>query len=672
MKRILFSGYCFLGLANVANAATVTLETMTVNTQKPTSPAFNRDADSKNEFSAQDLPERGMNRLQDISKNIANFNSTDQGLGSFRQIFSMRGLTNTAIFGSPAVVFYVDDVAYSSAFSNMGQLFDIDALTVYRTAQPALFGKNAYAGAVDIQTRQPDNTLRAGVTLDVGSYDYYGVNAKSSGALIKDKLYFNLAGAYNQRNGFLSNSTLNNHPDDQENFSGRAALTWKPSSAWDIRLSLSKDNFDYGNARFTRLDNPKSYTTAAGLNEKLKQNADSQSVRIAYETENYKLVSITSRRFWAMSPFIVDLDLKPADIASRYLNNQESTWTQEIRFSPKKQGIWLWQVGGFYSNSQFREQDNIGTPDSRDLYRSDKQTDNAALFGRLAYQGIAKLNLYTDLRLDYVTSHLNSTLNADVPNSNIFIPVSRSYDTFFASPKWGVDYHFSDHSLVYASTGFGSKAGGLTYSNIDPRVIQFNKENSWQNTFGLKNDWFNGRLKNNIAGFYYHIKDYQVERFFAGGNYATFNAPKVSSYGVEVENQAELMDYLSLEHNFGYTHIRFDDFYDTVSNSNYTGKTVPFVPKFTMLTALQYKHPQGYFSRAEWQWKGNTYFDEANILSQHAYSTVNLRLGYAKEHYSGYIYVNNLTDTYYYTSQLGVRGVPSDPRTIGVRLSLNY
>jgi outer membrane receptor protein involved in Fe transport len=99
---------------------------------------------------------------------------------------------------------------------------------------------------------------------------------------------------------------------------------------------------------------------------------------------------------------------------------------------------------------------------------------------------------------------------------------------------------------------------------------------------------------------------------------------------------------------------------------------VPFVPKFTMLTALQYQHPQGYFSRAEWQWKGNTYFDEANILSQHASSTVNLRLAYAKERYSGYIYVNNLTDAYYYTSQLGVRGVPSDLRTIGVRLSLNY
>jgi hypothetical protein len=93
------------------------------------------------------LTERGINRVQDISKNIANFNQVDQGLGSFRQIFSMRGLTNTSIYSQPATVFYVDDVAYSSSMTNMGQLFDIDTLTVYRSAQPAGFGKNAYAGA---------------------------------------------------------------------------------------------------------------------------------------------------------------------------------------------------------------------------------------------------------------------------------------------------------------------------------------------------------------------------------------------------------------------------------------------------------------------------------------------------------------------------------------------
>jgi iron complex outermembrane receptor protein len=655
----------------VANAESITLDTMTVTTQKPTLPSFNRDAESKNEFSGEELPERGLNRLQDISKNIANFNLTDQGLGSFRQVFAMRGLTNTSIFSPPAVVFYVDDVAYSSPMTNMGQLLDIDSLSVYRTAQPAGFGKNAYAGAVDIQTRQPDNTLHGGVTVELGNFDYYGVNAKSSGALIKDQLYFSLNGAYNQRNGFLTNSTLHNHPDNQENFSGRAALTWKPSTALDMRLTLTKDDFDYGNARFTSLDSPKSYTTAAGLAEKLQQNADSQSLRIAYQTENYSVLSISSRRFWQLSPLIVDIDLQPADMVSRHLKNQETTWSQELRLSPKTQGIWQWQLGGFYSSTQFDELDDITVVGNRDLYRTDKQTDNYALFGRLAYQGIANLNVYTDLRFDYVTSHLNSTYRAGVPYDTL-TAVTRNYDTSFASPKWGVDYHFSQHSLLYAATGFGFKAGGLTYANTEPSAIQFDRETAWQNSLGIKNNWLNGRLKNTIAAFYYHITNYQIERFFAAGNYSIFNAPKVSSYGVELENQAQIIDYLTLENTIGYTHIRFDDYHDRLSGVDYTGNTAPFVPAFTALTALQYKHPHGYFARAEWLWKGKTYFDETNALSQNAYSVVNLRVGYEREHYSAYAYVNNLSDNYYYTTQLGVRGVPSDPRTLGVRLSVSY
>lgn len=669
MKPIIFISASFLACTMVANAEeSVTLEPMIITGQNTTLPSFNHEADSKNEFYAEELPERGIARLQDISKHIANFSLADQGIGSFRQVFSMRGLTNTSIFSAPAVVFYVDDVAYSSSITNMGQLLDIESLTVYRNTQPAGFGKNAYAGAVDIHTQQPSNSLKGGVGVEIGTYDSYGVNAKTSGALIKDHLFFNLSGFYNQRDGFLTNTTLNNHPDSQENFSGRAALTWKPTSKFDARLTLTKEDFDFGNARFVRLDNPKSYTTKANVPEKLQQNADSQSLRLAYEMENYNLLSISSRRSWQMLPFVVDLDLTPNNFAMRNLRNSETTWTQEVRLSPKKQGEWNWNVGGFYSTSQFDELDNIVTS-SKDVFWTDKQTDNYAVFGHLAYQGFENLNLYTDLRLDYVTSHLDSTYDSDIPVS---IAVNRDYETVFASPKWGIDYQISKHSLLYAATGFGFKPGGLTYANTEQSVIQFGKETAWQNSIGIKSDWFDGRVKTNLAGFYYQIDDYQVERFFAGGNYATFNAAKVSSYGVEFENQIELVEHLALENTAGYTHIRFDDYHDSVSSANYTGNTVPFVPEFNSLTALQYKHPQGYFARAEWQWKGNTYFNEGNTLSQNAYSNVNLRVGYAKENYSGYVFVNNLADTYFYTAQLGVRGVVGDPRMVGVRLSVNY
>jgi iron complex outermembrane recepter protein len=89
---------------------------------------------------------------------------------------------------------------------------------------------------------------------------------------------------------------------------------------------------------------------------------------------------------------------------------------------------------------------------------------------------------------------------------------------------------------------------------------------------------------------------------------------------------------------------------------------------------LQYKHPDGYFARAEWLWTGRTYFDENNtaLMSQNDYSTANLRIGYAQKNYSIYGFANNITNTHYYTFKTDVRGTPGDPRMIGVKLEMNF
>ena len=648
----------------------ISLPPVTITTDKSIEPVFNQEADSKTEFYTEELPERGINRLQDVGKNIANFNITDQGLGSFRQVFALRGLTNTSIFGAPAVPFYVDDVAYNSPMTNMGQLFDIEAIAVNRTPQPGRLGKNAYAGAVVIETRQPDNQLKNDFAVESGSFDYRQVSAKSSGALVTDKLFYSVSGTYNGRDGFLYNSFLDNHPDAQNNFSGRAVLTFKPTLTWDARLTLTKEDFNYGNPRFTRLDSPHAFTTEANINEQLQQNSESQTLRIQHQTDALKWLSISSHRVWQTQPFIIDLDLLSLPIASRNFNSQDETWTQELRLTPKQVGAWAWSAGGFFSTAQYRERDHIQINQYLDNYWTVKQTENYALFGRLAYQGFARFNLYQELRLDYVHSELDSTLDS-TPGS-FFLPVKRSYDTFFASPKWGVDYQLSDRSLMYLATGFGFKPGGLTFANVEPKAIEFQQESMWYNSVGIKNTWLGGRVKTHLAAFYYDISNYQVERFFAGGNYSAFNAAKVSSYGFEFESQSQIIGHLSLENAFGYTHIRFDDYIDPLEGINFTGNTAPFVPEFTMLTALQYKHPKGYFARAEWSWRGNTYFDEGNVLHQDAYSVVNLRVGYAKAHYEGYVYANNVSDSYYYTTQLGMRGAPGDPTVAGVRLAYHY
>jgi len=333
-KLPLFLINALFSTAALAVQAPTELSTMTVSDKRLTAPSFNTEPVSKDEFYRQELIERDINNLGNVTQQVANLHLARDGIGSYGQIFSLRGLTNTALFSAPAVVVYVDDVPYNSSMATTGRLFAIDSLDVYRSSQPARFGKNAYAGAMAIKTKQAENDLHAGVALELGNFNQHQVTANGSGALIKDKLYFNLSGDYQQRDGFLTNSFLNITPDNQESFSGRASLKWTPTKAWDVRLILSKEDFNYGASRYVRLDSPNFYTVRSEVTEQLKQQADSQAIRIAYDTGDYDLLSVSSRRFWQMNPRVTDLNLIPT-VSTRTQTVVETAWTQEFRLRPK-------------------------------------------------------------------------------------------------------------------------------------------------------------------------------------------------------------------------------------------------------------------------------------------------------------------------------------------------
>ncbi|MFM8333340.1 MAG: TonB-dependent receptor [Candidatus Methylumidiphilus sp.] len=649
------------------------LDTITVFGEPSTSPAFNTEPISKTELYQPELIERGINNLENMARQMPNLRLSNAGIGSYGQQFSLRGLTNTSLFSAPAVVVYLDDVPYSSPTATTGNLFAIDSVEVYRSSQPAGFGKNAYAGAIGIKTLQPQNDVHAGVALELGNYNLHQVTTHSAGAFIKDQLYFNISGQYQQRDGFLHNSYLKTTPDDQEHFSGRAELKWTPTQAWDVRLSAGKESLNYGASRFVRLDSPDFYTVRSEASEQLRQQTDNQALRIAYDSGDYEVLSVSSRRYWKMYPRVVDLNLTPT-VYTRTQDATETAWTQEFRLRPKNQrSTWNWHAGLFYGNTE--KHSVTDTLIAKALTRfnlKDNTIDSYAVFGQLAYQGFKEVKPYADLRVDYVESTVdaaNSFPNGRKTN------LQQREGSVFVSPKLGVNVTLSDNALMYMATGLSFKPSGFTVANINENLSHFSQERLWNNEIGIKSQWWQDRFKLNVAGFYYKIENYQVERFFSLTDYSIVNAPKAHSVGFEVESQLELLDNLSLDGNFGYADTQFDDYQDPITRADYSGKKAPFVPRFTGLFALQYKHPLGYFARAEGVLTGRTYFDESNtqIMRQDDYVVGNIRLGYERKNYSIYAFVKNIADTHYFTFKIdGLRGTPNDPRLFGVRLAVNF
>ncbi|MEJ2422826.1 MAG: TonB-dependent receptor, partial [Acidobacteriota bacterium] len=88
----------------------------------------------------------------------------------------------------------------------------------------------------------------------------------------------------------------------------------------------------------------------------------------------------------------------------------------------------------------------------------------------------------------------------------------QSWNVF--TPTGGIQYHFSDDLMVYASYSEGFKSGGWTTRLSDPisdsAAARFNPEHDKTYEIGLKSQWFENRLWANIAGFYSQYNGIQI------------------------------------------------------------------------------------------------------------------------------------------------------------------
>lgn len=118
---------------------------------------------------------------------------------------------------------------------------------------------------------------------------------------------------------------------------------------------------------------------------------------------------------------MIDLFLTPTPDNSLQHDFSDETWTQELRLNPKTHGDWDWQVGSFYSTTDFRGTTDLKIPmfGILNYWTMQRSTDNYALLGHLAYRGFKDLNLYTDVRVDYVHRKLHGTLHYQHSPPNI-------------------------------------------------------------------------------------------------------------------------------------------------------------------------------------------------------------------------------------------------------------
>lgn len=189
-------------------------------------------------------------------------------------------------------------------------------------------------------------------------------------------------------------------------------------------------------------------------------------------------------------------------------------------------------------------------------------TKSKAAFGQLSYRPMIlddKLEVSVGARYTEDEKSFRSINFAQRPSKD------------FSNTSWllSANYQFTDDVMGFARVSTGYKAGGFSPRAAIPSA--FGAEEATAYEAGLKTEWFDNRVRANLALYHTIYDDLQISQFLAntsGSSAVIVNAGKATIQGFELELAAAVTDALTLTGMWGYTDPEYDKYMyrDPVSN----------------------------------------------------------------------------------------------------------
>lgn len=192
--------------------------------------------DAVTAISAVTIENSGIDKVDDFARLVPNLTFRNGKAFSGGDIkMSMRGIGNGQQ-GWPSVSFMVDGVPVDS-LDNLGggNYGDLERIEVLRGPQSAVYGANAIAGAINIVTRDPTDSLSGNITAEYARGDDKMLQGSLSGPLIPGLLRFRVFAEGRDFDGLIKNVSTGRGLDFAKVFRIRNQLMFTPGD----RLSLT-------------------------------------------------------------------------------------------------------------------------------------------------------------------------------------------------------------------------------------------------------------------------------------------------------------------------------------------------------------------------------------------------------------------------------------------------
>jgi len=520
------------------------------------------------------LQQRNLNQLNDLNGYVPGL-TIAKSEGAER-VITIRGIgyeTAQNPNSQPGVAFHIDGVYIAHVIALNQDLLDVDRIEVLRGPQGTVFGETATGGAINVITKKPVIGLASGnAAVSYGNYNYVkGVAAVN--IPVSETVAIRGAVQYLSHDGYGASVAVPGYRryalDDANQVGYRGAILWKPNDTFtalleaqgfgaDRAAALQKDITDRtpGKRRVAqdfpgdyKLNTKMAYLT---LTQELGEHAVAKSVT-AFQYLNKRQSSDNDR---LANPGYFD--------HITIWQDRSKTWTQEVSLSSLNSPRFDWTLGGFYLRQRalqniFEETNPYAAasvlPNGTGVkFQTDSpfQHTGAAAYGNTTFRLTDSLALLAGARYNY------DKITAQPYQYFTLIP-PRKRSSREVTGKVGAEFKVTPENLLYLTGSRGYKPTGLTF-NVGSLFVptSFKKETVNALEIGSKNQFFDRKLRVNVAGYYYWYKNFQFTAEdpvpFAGG---TDNIPEARIYGAEVELTALPFDGLRVDATGSYGRGRF-------------------------------------------------------------------------------------------------------------------
>lgn len=641
-------------------------------------------------FDEQQIADAGIISTQDFIDLVPNV-SFDDSFTYLNSFVVVRGVSQINNADSPVAVI-VDGVPQNNQKQLKLNLFDLERIEVLKGPQGGLYGRNAIGGAIIIVTKEPGDEFSGMGRAIYGRGDLVNLSAAVS-TPIGDSAGLRVSGNYVTDNGRIENSFTGKKVDFVDHdWEGRARFVADVAPGVGVDLRASYRDFQAGGI-YDSLVVSGNASDIVDPSENIEGltfgNIFDAAMKWDFELGGGTFTSISGYTDLTEN-YRGDLDFSnPVDDPDGFngtglqLGQGQDMGvqllSQELRYVSNDSLPFRWILGGYYLHTDrtlqtrgFVDMEGIttGGVGSRDqidnpalviINNKASNSNNAyAVYANFEYDLTDSLILQGALRYDRDEREQTDLVNGG--------STSRAFDA--VQPKVTLTYRVTDDALVYGTYSTGFRSGGF---NGPGTIIPVFRDEYLQNfEAGFKTSWLNNKLIVNGAAYFAKSDDYQY--FFVDVTTASQiigNIDKVDIFGVELEVQALLADGLQVFAGLGTTDT---DIKENALDPATVGNKTPKTTDWNSNLGFQYKAPitntLDVLLRAQWEHRGNKYWQLDNIDIQDPIDLLGVRVGVENDRFGLFFTADNILGEEYYadynpanyaglTEDIGFRAQPS-------------